>query len=74
MRIVIVDDDRLMATVLSDTVKEILGKEVEITVYNDPLVAKSKVGSRPVPDITFMDIEMPGLSGIELTKYCKLMV
>ena len=71
MRIVIVDDDRFMTRILSDNIKAILGDEVEITVYNDPLVAKEKVGSRPVPDIVFMDIEMPGMSGIELTKYAR---
>ncbi len=71
MRIVIVDDDRFMTRVLSDSIKEILGDEVEITVYNDPLIAKENVGTRPVPDIVFMDIEMPGMSGIELSKYSR---
>lgn len=71
MRIVIVDDDRLCTEFLKDSIKEILGDDTEITTYTDSIKARDSVGKRPKPDIIFLDIEMPGVSGIEIAKCCK---
>lgn len=72
MRILICDDDELITEQLSGYVMEYFSKNYfpspEIAVYSDgeTLLADSKR-----KDIVFLDVEMPGISGISIGKQLK---
>ncbi len=71
MRIVIVDDDRLCTEFLKDSIRQIMGDSVEFVVYMDSVKAIGNIGIRQQPDIVFLDIEMPNVSGVEIAKRSK---
>ncbi|WP_268035302.1 response regulator [Algoriphagus sp. PAP.12] len=68
-RIVLVDDHQMISDGLGRIIKDISGFEVVCT-YQNPLEALQKI---PVwrPDILLVDLEMPGMNGLELIKNLK---
>ena len=64
--VIIVDDDAKCIKRLSDDLATFQGIEV-IATCNSPEKAK-KIIVREQPDILFLDVEMPGMTGIELLK------
>lgn len=65
MRCIAIDDEPVALSVISEFCKR-LG-DIELSVYSDPVVGISRV-IETIPDILFLDIEMNGISGIELAK------
>ena len=69
MKILLVDDEQLQLLRLNDAVKKVL-PDAEIFSYNNPMKALEETAETPL-DLAFLDIEMPGLNGIQLAKKLK---
>lgn len=70
MNLLIADDENLELKVLEKTVKKHFVDELEIFVAGNGRKA-SQICDEVKPDIALLDIEMPGMNGIELAKYIK---
>ena len=70
MRILLVDDEQLQLMRLESEVKKVFDEEVEISTYLNPLEALKDNKDNKF-DIAFLDIEMPGLNGVDLAKALK---
>ena len=70
MNLLIADDENLELKVLERTVKKYFVDELEIFVAGNGRKA-SQICDEVKPDIALLDIEMPGMNGIELAKYIK---
>ncbi|HON17886.1 MAG TPA: LytTR family DNA-binding domain-containing protein [Salinivirgaceae bacterium] len=62
----IIDDDELVADILKSYIQK-LGHWKLVGVSVNPLQAREKLLQQPV-DVLFLDVELPGLSGIDLLK------
>ncbi len=60
-RILVVDDDMDFAEVMADALK-LNGHRVEIALSGEEAIQKFSVGKY---DITFMDVKLPGMNGVE---------
>ena len=69
MNILLVDDEELQLTRLTESVKKILPTD-EVFSYTNPLQALEDNKDKQI-DIAFLDIEMPELNGIMLAKKLK---
>lgn len=69
MKILLADDEALQLKRLEGAVKSVL-PEAEIYSYTNPLEAYEQHNGKDI-DIAFLDISMPGLSGIQLAKKLK---
>ena len=72
LKILIVDDEQVAVSGLEKVLKKVLGEETEIFPAKNGKQAL-KIASEEVIDIAFVDIEMPGISGLELAKELKSM-
>lgn len=70
MNLLIADDENLELKVLENTVKKHFVDELEIFTAGNGRKA-SQICDEVKPDIALLDIEMPGMNGIELAKYIK---
>ena len=70
MNLLIADDENLELKVLEKTVKKYFVDELEIFTASNGRKA-SQICDEVRPDIALLDIEMPGMNGIELAKYIK---
>ena len=70
MRIICVDDEQLQLTRLENEVRKAMPKENNISSYINPLDALKENKTQKV-DLAFLDIDMPGINGIELAKHLK---
>lgn len=70
MKILLVDDEELQLIRLTNEAKKVLSEETEIYSFLNPLEALKKVKDLKI-DIAFLDIEMPGINGINLAKELK---
>lgn len=70
MNLLIADDENLELKVLEKTVKKHFVDELEIFALSNGRKA-SQICDEVKPDIALLDIEMPGMNGIELAKYIK---
>jgi DNA-binding LytR/AlgR family response regulator len=67
----IVDDEQHAIEILSEYIKQTPGLKL-IGTETNPLIALNKISKKEIkPDITFLDINMPELSGIELSYLIK---
>jgi CheY-like chemotaxis protein len=66
-RILVVDDDRIMAQFLADSLG-VLGHDA-IIAAGPRAALRSLSGS--VPDVLFMDVNMPGIDGLELCRFLR---
>lgn len=69
MNVLLVDDEPLQLMRLEKAVKEAMNDD-NIFSYGNPLEAFLKAKEMPI-DLAFLDIEMPGLNGIQLAKRLK---
>ncbi len=69
MKIMIVDDEKLAAISLGNTVKEALRNACEVRTYNGAEAALNDEDYEP--DVAMLDIEMPGMTGLELADRLK---
>lgn len=69
LRVSIVDDDEPISRILADLIRE--SKNLEfVSAYNDSEVALQRLPAQR-PDVVLMDINMPGISGIECVRRLK---
>ena len=66
MRCVIVDDEPLAVELMAGYVRKTPSLEL-VGTYTDPVAALSEIRST-LPDLVFMDIQMPDLNGLELSR------
>ena len=66
MRCVIVDDEPLAVELVAGYVRKTPSLEL-VGTFTDPVMALSEIRSA-APDIVFMDIQMPDLNGLELSR------
>ncbi len=64
---VVVDDDNFSIDYLVDYIQRVPDLELE-AAYRDPVLALYELKNRPVVDFIFLDVNMPGLSGLELAE------
>ncbi len=69
MRILAVDDEKDALEVLVSAIKE-CEPDAEVQSFNSPSEALKYAADNP-PDIAFLDIRMPGMSGLDLAKKLK---
>lgn len=69
MKVLLVDDEELQLLRLEGETKKVLSN-AEFLIYNNPLKALEDKSINKV-DIAFLDIEMPGMNGIQLAKKLK---
>ena len=69
MKILLVDDEKLQLIRLENTIKKVL-PDSELFCFSNPLDTLKDESSNTI-DIAFLDIEMPGLNGIQLAKKLK---
>lgn len=69
MRILIVGDEPMMLDMAEDVIKEVKPEaEIYSTLNSQEAYASAK---QHAYDVTFLDVEMPGMNGIELAKKLK---
>ena len=69
MRFLAVDDENIQLLKLVDCIKEV-APDNEIVTFHNPLDVLSYAKENPA-EVAFLDIEMPGMSGVELAKRLK---
>ena len=63
---VIIDDEEHCIKTLAWTLDQYCGNDVRVTgSFSDPVAGLDAIATSP-PDLLFLDVEMPGLNGIEL--------
>lgn len=65
MKCIAIDDEPVALSIISQFCKRM--GDIELSVYSDPMIGIKRVVEM-VPDIVFLDIEMNGISGVELAK------
>jgi two-component system LytT family response regulator len=68
LKAIIIDDEKMARTLLAGMLKE-LDVDVEILELCEDLSAGVKAIRKHKPDLVFLDIEMPGHSGLELLDF-----
>jgi len=63
----VVDDSRIAATTIAQTL-ELLGYETEIAYGPRPALESL---ARRIPDVILLDINMPGVDGVEVCRYIR---
>jgi len=69
MKVLLVDDESLQLVRLENACKKIL-PDAEFSSYTNPVKALQE-NDKTLFDIAFLDIEMPGINGIQLAKHLK---
>ena len=67
MDILLVDDEPLQLLRLKNVVEEAVPDKGEVYSFNDPVEALKQVKGKNI-DLAFLDIEMPGMNGVQLAK------
>lgn len=70
MKVLLVDDEALNLKRLEDAARKALPEDAEIFAYNNPVQALKETEDKKI-DIAFLDVEMPGLNGLQLAKKIK---
>ena len=70
MRVLLVEDEELQLTRLESEARKVFPEEPEFLIYQKPIDALNDETLASV-DIAFLDIEMPGINGIQLAKSLK---
>lgn len=70
MKILIVDDEIAAIEVLGKRLKEVLGEDVHLLTAKSGKKALEIVENEQV-DVMFLDVEMPGMSGLEVARQVK---
>lgn len=74
MKIVICDDDKTTCALLEDQLKAFftgINVKIELDVFFNGASLMEYLKREKSPDILFLDIELPGLNGIEVGKYIR---
>lgn len=67
MRTIIVDDEPLLLSYMKELLQEMDGVEV-LGTYSNPYQALEVITTE-LPDVVFLDIEMPELSGVQIAAH-----
>ena len=70
MRVLLVDDEELQLIRLEAAAKKALPEDTEYFCYTNPVKAYEENVEKKI-DIAFLDVEMPGIDGIQLAKKLK---
>lgn len=66
-QILVVDDEKSVRLLLADLLE---GPGQTVVCFENPLVALEHIRQHPV-DIAFLDLMMPGMTGVELARHLK---
>ena len=66
IRCIVVDDEPLAVEMLAAFIRKTPSLELTAT-FTDPVLALSAIGEEK-PDLVFLDIQMPDLNGLELSR------
>lgn len=66
IRCIVVDDEPLAVEMITGYVNRTPSLEL-VSTFTDPVIALSEIGTAK-PDIVFLDIQMPDLNGLELSR------
>lgn len=69
-KLLLVDDDPSMVRLLNRIIERKFKDDIELTCLSDPAEARGQIG-RQLFDILITDLEMPGVSGLELLRCVK---
>ena len=70
MRVLLVDDEELQLIRLEAAAKKALPEDAEFFCYTNPIKAYDENVNNKI-DIAFLDVELPGINGIQLAKKLK---
>ena len=70
MKVLLVDDENLQLVRLESEAKKVFHVDTDFLIFSNPLEALKECKNQKV-DIAFLDIEMPGINGIQLAKELK---
>ena len=70
MKLLVVDDEASAVEVLCKRLREVLGDDVVLLTARNGRKAIDAMRREPV-DVVFLDVEMPGMSGLEVAKHIK---
>jgi len=66
LRCIVVDDEPLAVSMIESFIQRTPGIEI-VESFNDPVLALTKI-QETSPDLVFLDIQMPDLNGLELSR------
>ncbi|GAA3961280.1 LytTR family DNA-binding domain-containing protein [Pedobacter ginsengiterrae] len=70
LKCIVIDDENHAVNAIKSYIDTLKNLDL-IKIYTDPLQALTEIGTGPDVDIIFMDVDMPMISGIELSKAVK---
>ena len=70
LNLFLVDDDTAITRLAEKYLRTEFGDTVSLAVFNDPLTARHAIDEQGC-DLLLSDIQMPGLSGLEMLRFAK---
>lgn len=67
LKCIVIDDENHAVNTIKSYIETLKNLDL-LKIYTDPLQALTEIGTGPDVDIIFMDVDMPLISGIELSK------
>jgi DNA-binding NtrC family response regulator len=70
LRVILVDDDATVTRIAEKNLQTAFPSQISLAVFNDPRAAHQAIDEAGC-DLLLSDIQMPGLSGLEMLRFAK---